>query len=297
MGNVNKKFRDMFPDLPYTPTVDLTSCNGASSSASGGTSEINKPITFSDLIMNDHAFNLVSEGKQEGIVVVLKHTEDFECKDFRPPHKINRIPGDNTCSVLKWKNGFEPPGESVKKLTQVRDMLSCLPNDSEHAGANMKNSEHIRQILEAVFSADSKHLESLRVIIDRLLSVYKNTERIDLNADGTVKVQKKIPSSKDNSDATGDKSLKKPHPNKVYSDAVASARTKFDHCDFFFRKSESGKEEYIGLIADEALQDVVDTLEVSTEEHGKEEWKKQHRDRVAGLLEKDWKKFGKGEQS
>jgi len=238
MLHVNETFKQLFPEVPYVPqwpVAEQASCIGAASP------------TLADLVSDEAMYNVVATGRQEGFVVILQNPET------------------RAATALKWKNGGEAPGDSVRNLIGVEGLLA-----SEKA--------NIKEIREAVFSV--AQLQLLPTLLSRLKKVYDNTERVDLNADGTVKQAKALQQPK--KPATS-----KVFPGKVYADAVKSARTKFDHVDAFLDKGESGKQEYIDFITAECTSDVVETLNISVEDSQSVEWVGKHRQEVYRLLTKD----------
>merc|ERR1711998_635866 len=232
MLHANDDFKQLFPDVPYVPQQKMSK---------------DTTTTFADLVFDDEAYSIVATGRQEGFAVILQN------------------PSTKAGLALKWKNGGEAPGDSVKNIMAVEEMMA-----SPH--------ENLKAIREAVFSASQ--LQVLPAILSRLKKVYDNRERVDLNADGSVKQAKKP--SQETKPATA-----KVIPAKVYADAIKSARTKFDHVDAFLEKGEGGREDYFSLITAECTQDVVDTLGVSAEERGSAAWLALHREEVLPLLVKD----------
>ena len=232
MLHANDDFKQLFPDVPYVPQQKMSK---------------DTTTTFADLVFDDETYGIVATGRQEGFVVILQD------------------PSTKAGLALKWKNGGEAPGDSVKNILAVEELLAS-PN------------ENLKAIREAVFSASQ--LQVLPALLSRLKKVYDNTERVDLNADGSVKQAKKP--SQEKKPATA-----KVIPAKVYADAIKSARTKFDHVDTFLEKGEGGREDYISLITAECTQDVVDTLGVSAEERESAAWLASHREEVRRMLAMD----------
>jgi len=234
MLHANDVFRRLFPDVPYVPQQKM--------SREGTT------ITFADLVFDEEAYNIVATGRQEGFVVILQD------------------PSTNAGLALKWKNGHEAPGNSVKNIMGVEELLASP-------------KENLKALREAVFSASQ--LQVLPALLSRLKKVYDNTERVDLNADGSARQGK---SSEEKSFQEKKPGTAKVFPGKVLADAIKSARTKFDHVDTFLDKGEVGKEEYIALITGESTQDVVDALGVSAEERESAAWLAWHREGVLRVL-------------
>ena len=213
----------------------------------------NVAIVFSDaeernMFVDDETYGIVATGRQEGLVVFLQD------------------PSTKAGLALKWKNGHEAPGNSVKNIMGVEELLASP-------------KENLKAIREAVFSASQ--LQVLPALLSRLKKVYDNTERVDLNADGSAR---QAESSEEKSSQEKKPGTDKVFPGKVLADAVKSARTKFDHVDTFLQKGEEGKEEYISLITAECTQDVVDALGGSVEDAV---WLASHREGVLRVLAKD----------
>ena len=214
--------------------------------------ELEETCTLADLVLLGEVYNVVAEGHHEGLVL-LEQDADRQ-----------------TTVVMKWKNGYEPAGAMGDKLLKVKKLL-------DHPGV-------LEPIINEVFEGDE--LGKVESVIDRLLKVFDNTNKIDLNADGTVQDKTMMKTKAEKKDAG-----KKPafvHPNKVYHEAIQSAKSKFDHCDTFFAGGEEGFEEYLGLIRGECHGDVVEALGeaavggVEGAEHGK---------KVREVMEREWKKF------
>ena len=236
MLHANDDFKQLFPDVPYVPQQKMSK---------------DTTTTFADLVFDDETYGIVATGRQEGFVVILQD------------------PSTKAGLALKWKNGSEAPGNSVKNIMGVEELLASPKGN-------------LKAIREAVFSASQ--LQVLPALLSRLKKVYDNTERVDLNADGSARQGK---SSEEKSFQEKKPGTAKVFPGKVLADAVKSARTKFDHVDTFLEKGEVGKEEYISLITAECTQDVVDALGVSAEERESAAWLASHRDGVLRVLAKD----------
>ena len=233
--SVNERFRQLVPEISYAPRVELgETCT-----------------TLADLILLDEVYNLVAEGRHEGLVLL-------ERKAVR-----------QTTVAMKWKNGHEPAGVMADRLLAVKKLL-------DDPGV------HLEPIINEVLERDE--LGKVEAVIDRLLKVFENANKIDLNADGTLRDQ----TVKNKAEKKGGKKPAVLHPNKVYHEAIQSAKSKFDHCDTFFAKGDEGFEEYLVLIREECHGDVVEVLgeAVVGDVEGRE-----HEKKVREVMEREWKKF------
>lgn len=231
--SVNERFRQLVPEVAYAPGVEL-----------------DETCTLADLVLLDEVYNVVAEGRQEGLVLLEQDS--------------NR----QTTVVMKWKNGYEPAGAMGDKLLKVKKLFDDF-------GV-------LESIVNEVFEGDE--LCKVEAVIDRFLKVFENTNKVDLNADGTV--QDKMMKTKDKKKVG--KNPAAVHPNKVYHEAIQSAKSKFDHFDAFFAKGDEGFEEYLGLIREECHGDVVEALGDAVV--GGLEGAK-HEKKVREVMEREWKKF------
>lgn len=210
--------------------------------------ELGEACTLADLVFLDEVYDMVARGHQEGLVL------------------LEQGAGRQTTVVMKWKNGYEPAGAMVDKLLKVKKLFG--------------DWGVLESVVNEIFEKDE--LSKVEAVIDRLLKVFENTNKVDLNADGSVQ---------DKMNKAEKKVGKKPailHPNKVYHEAVQSAKSKFDHCDTFYGKGKEGFEEYFGLIKEECHGDVIEALgeAVVGGVQGAE-----HENRVREVMEREWKKF------
>ena len=231
--SVNERFRQLVPEVAYAPGVEL-----------------DETCTLADLVLLDEVYNVVAEGRQEGLVLLEQDS--------------NR----QTTVVMKWKNGYEPAGAMGDKLLKVKKLFDDF-------GV-------LESIVNEVFEGDE--LCKVEAVIDRFLKVFENTNKVDLNADGTV--QDKMMKTKDKKKVG--KNPAAVHSNKVYHEAIQSAKSKFDHFDAFFAKGDEGFEEYLGLIREECHGDVVEALGDAVV--GGLEGAK-HEKKVREVMEREWKKF------
>ena len=219
--------------------------------------ELGVTCTLADLVLDDQVYDVIAGGHPEGLVV------------------LERKAARQTTVAMKWKNGHEPAGAMADKLLVARRLL----DDPGVLGP----------VVREVFEGDE--LGRVVAVADRMLKVFENTDKVDLNADGSVRDKTK---KNKTAEKKGSNKPTVVHPNKVYHDAIQSAKTKFDHSDAFFGRGEEGLEEYFALIRAECHGDVVEALGeaavggVEGAEHGK---------RVREVVEREWKKFLKRKPS
>ena len=153
--------------------------------------ELPKACSFAELVLSDSAFDLVAKGHQEGIVLL---EQDAYTQCYRR---------------LKWKNGHEPAGTNKDTLLQVESLF----DDPE-----------MTPLIEAVFD-EAEDLRRIKRVIKRMLIVYENNSRIDLNADRSVR---EVVSKKGNKSLGREKKAnrrKQPsrasQVNKAYADAIS----------------------------------------------------------------------------
>ena len=219
--------------------------------------ELGETCTLADLVLYDQVYDVIAGGHHEGLVV------------------LERKAARQTTVAMKWKNGHEPAGAMADKLLVARRLLG--------------DPGVLGPVVKEVFEGDE--LGRVVAVADRMLKVFENTDKVDLNADGSVRDKAKKNKTAEKKGSNKPTVL---HPNKVYHEAIQSAKTKFDHCDAFFGRGEEGLEEYFALLRAECHGDVVEALGeaavggVEGAEHGK---------RVREVVEREWKKFLKRKPS
>jgi len=204
---VDARFREMFPRLPYVPFLmdkfQAANCINE-----------DRKMSFAKLVLeHPAAHEIVATGRQEGLVLLMAGAEaEREQKE------------SSTCSsteLWKWKGGQEAAGGTVNMLWTFEKFLKQHSSVSAEAAAqrlNEVNSPSVEDkdaernlnmspLLASVFTEEE--CVQLKSVVERLLKVYENDERVDLNADGSVREAKKK-KAKANKRKPG-----APHPSKA----------------------------------------------------------------------------------